>query len=101
GPELCDQGKVQQVETTLHASRLELLEAPEYFGDGEPELRAIAARALPPPAAARRELHPHAYLRPDANLLGVLQNQPQLGVLLDDGDDVPPDLLGQHRHLDE
>ena len=30
-----------------------------------------------------------------------LQDQPELGVLLDDRDDVAPDLLGQHRHLDE
>ena len=38
---------------------------------------------------------------PDADLLGVLQDQAELGVFLDDRDDVAPDLLGQHRHLDE
>ena len=32
---------------------------------------------------------------------GVLEDQPELGVLLDDRDDVAPDLLGEHRHLDE
>ena len=37
----------------------------------------------------------------DADLLRILQDQPELRVLLDDGDHVAPDLLGQHRHLDE
>ena len=99
--DLAAEVEVQELEAVLHAAALELFQPTEDLGDGEPELRAIAARALPAPAAARGELHPHAYLRPDANLLGVLQNQPELGVLLDDGDHVAPDLLGQHRHLDE
>ena len=80
---------------------LQLLEAAEHFGDRQAELRAVAARALPAAAAARGQLDAHADLRPDADLLGVLQDQPQLGVLLDDRDDVAADLLGQHRHLDE
>ena len=29
------------------------------------------------------------------------EDQPELGVFLDDRDDVAPDLLGEHRHLDE
>ena len=31
---------------------------------------------------------------------GVLQDQAELGVFLDHRDDVAPDFLGQHRHLD-
>ena len=52
-------------------------------------------------AAARRQLDAEADLRPHADLLGILEDQAELGVLLDDRDDVAPDLLGQHRHLDE
>ena len=92
---------MQELEAVLHAERLELLEPAQHLGDGQPELRAVAARALPAAAAARRELDPHADLRPDADLLGVVQDQPELGVFLDDRDDVAADLLGQHRHLDE
>ena len=66
----------------------QLLEAAQDLGDGQAELRAIAAGALPPPAAARRELDAHADLRPDADLLGVFEDQPELGVFLDDRDDV-------------
>ena len=38
---------------------------------------------------------------PDADLPGVLEDEPELGVLLDDRDDPPAHLVGQHRHLDE
>ena len=47
------------------------------------------------------QLDAHADLRPHADLLRRLENQPQLGVFLDDRDDVAADLLGQHRHFDE
>ena len=40
-------------------------------------------------------------LRPHADLAGVLEDQAQLGVFLDDRDDAPAHLVGQHRHLDE
>ena len=40
-------------------------------------------------------------IRPHADLLGVVEHQPQLGVLLDDRNDVAADLLRQHRRLDE
>ena len=39
------------------------------LADRQAELRAIAARALPPAAAACRQLHAHADLRPHADLL--------------------------------
>ena len=53
----------------------------------------------PPPRGGELDAHPD--LRPHADLLGVLQDQAELGVLLDDGDDRAPDLLGEHGHLDE
>ena len=99
--DLAAEVEVQQLEAVLHAARLQLLEAAQDLGDRQAELRAVAARALPAAAAARGELDAHADLRPHADLLRVLQDQAEFGVLLDDRDDVAPDLLGQHRHLDE
>ena len=55
---------------------LELVEAAEDFADRQAELRAVAARDLPPPAAAGGQLDAHADLRPHADLLGVLEDQP-------------------------
>ena len=66
-----------------------------------PNFERIAAGALPAAAAAGGQLDAHADLRPHADLLGVLQDQAELGVLLDDRDDLAPDFLGEHRHLDE
>ena len=99
--DLAAEVEVQQLEAVGHAARLQLLEPAHDLGDRQAELRAVAARTLPPAAAAGRELDAEADLRPHADLLGVLEDQAELGVLLDDGDDVAPDLLGQHRHLDE
>ena len=53
----------------------------------------------PPPRAASLTRIP--ICGPHADLLGVLQDQPELGVLLDDRDDRAPDFLGEHGHLDE
>ena len=92
---------MQQLEAVFHAARLQLFEPAQNFADRQAELRAIAARRLPAAAAARRELDPHADLRPDADLLGVFEDQIELGVFLDHRDDVAADLLRQHRHLDE
>ena len=80
--------EVEQLEAILHAEQLQLVETAQDLGDGQAELRAIAAGALPAAAAARRELDAHADLRPHADLFGVLQDQPELGVFLDDRDDV-------------
>ena len=93
--------EVQELEAVLHAVRLQLVEPLPHLGDGQAELRAVAARRLPAAAAARRELDAHADVRPHADLARVLENQPELGVLLDDRDDAPAHLVGEHRHLDE
>ena len=53
------------------------------------------------PEPARGELDAHADVRAHADLLGVLEHQLELGVLLDDRDDLAAHLLRQHRHLDE
>ena len=99
--DLAAEVKVEQLEAVLHAARLQFLEPAQNLADGQAELRAIAARRLPAAAAAGGELDPHADRRPDADLLRVFEDQVQLGVFLDDRDDVPADLLRQHGHLDE
>ncbi len=71
------------------------------LGDRQPELRAVAARRLPAPAAAGGKLDAHADVGPHAHPFGVLENQVELGVFLDHRDDVPSDLLREHRELDE
>ena len=76
------------------------LERAHRFADGEAELGTVAARGLPAPRAAARQLDPHADHRPHAHPLGMLDDQIQLGVLLHHRDDLPADLLGQHRHFD-
>ena len=79
---------------------LQRLERAHRFGDGEAELRAVAAGGFPAPGPAAGELHAHADHRPHTHALGMLDDQIELGVLLDHRDDLPPDLLGEHRHLD-
>ena len=68
------------------------LEPAHDLGDRQAELRAETARGLPASAAARGQLDAHPDLRPDAHFLGGFENQAELGVFLDDRNDVPPDL---------
>src|SRR5688500_8033562 len=93
--------EVEQLEAVLHAVRLELLEAAQNFGYGKTELRPIAAGRLPASRSSRRELDSHADIRPNADLFRVVQDQLELGVLLDHRNDDAAHLLRQHRHLDE
>ncbi len=86
---------------SCHPEHLQLFEPAQDFGDGQAELGPEAARPLPAPAAPGGQLDPHADLGPHADFLGVLQDQAQLGVFLDDRDDRAPDFLGEHGHLDE
>ena len=92
---------MKQLEAVLHAARLQLFEAAHDLGDGEAELRSEAARRLPASAATSGQLDAHADLRPYAELLRSLDDQPELGVLLHDRDDVATDLVREHRRLDE
>ena len=99
--DLAAEMEVEELEAVLHAARLELLEAAHDLGDREAELRPEAAGRLPaplprPPASPRM---PICGRTPD--LLRGVDDQPQLGVFLDDRDDVAADLLAEHRRLDE
>ncbi len=99
--DLAAEMEMEELEAVLHAARLQLFEPAQNLSDREAELGPIAAGRLPASAAPGRELDPHADRRPDPHLLGVLENQIELRVFLDDRDDVAADLLRQHRHLDE
>ena len=99
--DLAAEMEVEQLEAVFHPALLQLVEPAQDFGDGQAELRAVAAGRLPAARAARRQLDAHADVRPHADLFGVLQDELELGVFLDDRDDQAAHLLGQHRHLDE
>ena len=66
----------------------------------EPELRPVAARRFPASRSLGRQLDAHADARPDADLLGGLGDQRQLGELLDDDQHRAPQLGGHQRRLD-
>ncbi len=98
--DLAAEMEVEQLEAVGHAAPLQLVEPLKDLGDGQAELRPVAGRSLPASAAARGQLHAHPDVRPDADLLRVLEDQVQLGELLDDRDDVAAHLLGEHHGLD-
>ena len=85
--------KCSSLQAVFHAARLQLLHSPQRFGHGQAELRAVAARRFPASRAAAGELDAQADRRPDADPLGMLEDQFELGVLLDDRNDVAADLL--------
>ena len=78
----------------------QLLERAHHFGSGQAELGAIPAGGFPAARTAAGKLGPDTDRRAHAHALRILLDQRQLGVLLDHRNDLPPDLLGQHRHLD-
>ena len=98
--DLAAQMEVEQVQAIGHACVLQLLQRAHGFGGREAELGAVAARGFPAPGAAAGQLHAQPDHGPHAHPRGVFQNQVQLGVFLDHRDDLAPDLLRQHRHLD-
>jgi hypothetical protein len=93
--------EMQELEAVLHAPSFQFLESAKDFADGQAELRAIATRRLPAPSPSRGQLDSHADGRTNAGLLGIFENQVELGVFLDDRNDPAADLVRHHRHLDE
>ena len=99
--DLAAQMEMQQLEAIGHSMVAQFIQAAQHLADGQAELGAETAGGLPAAGATRRQFDPHADLRPHADLLGIVQHHLQLGVLLDDRNDLAADLLGQHRHFDE
>ena len=94
--------EVQQLEAVLHAALFQLFErAQDSRVTVRPNFERIAARILPSAAGLGGQLDAHADVGPHAHLVGIFEDQPQLGVLLDDRNDAAADLLREHRHLDE
>ena len=91
---------VQELEAVLHAAALEVVEHLDHLGEREAEL-GLHARAVTPAARARgRQVHAHADLGTDLILVGVLHDEPQLGEVLDHGDDRAAELGGERDELD-
>ena len=88
---------VHELEAVEHVVALEHLDHLEDLGDEQPELRLLARRLAPAPGTLGGELHPHADVRPDAVLLGVLEDQAELGEILHHRHD-PAAELGRQRH---
>ncbi len=99
--DLAAQVEVEELEAILHAPRFQLLQPALDLGDRQAELRPVAARRLPAARPASGQLDAHPDVRPHADLLGVVEDQVELGVLLDHRNDEAAHLLRQHRHLDE
>src|SRR5262249_41876160 len=70
-------------------------------GQGQAELGTEAGRVAPAARPLGGELDAYADDRTDVQLLGVADDQLELGEFFDDGDDVLAQLAGQDRHLDE
>src|SRR5207244_2191295 len=98
---LAAQVEMQELEAVLHPETLQLFEPAKHLGDGEAEFRAIAAGPLPASAPPGGQLDSYSDLWPDANLRGVLEDEAEFGVFLDNGNHLAADLLAQHRHFDE
>ena len=92
---------MEQLEAVLHAPAFSSSSPRMISVTVRPNFDRKPARRLPAAAAARGQLDAHANLRANADLFGRLQDQAELGVLLDDRDDVAPDLQREHRRLDE
>ena len=71
------------------------------LADRQAELRPKAARTLPPSRTAGRQLDAHPDLWPHTDLLRILQDHLQFGILLDHRNHAPPNFLCEHRHLDK
>ena len=93
--------EMQQLQAVFHPLGGEQFEPFHQFARRQAELAAKAARRLPAAAAARGEFHPHADPRTHAELFRVFEHHVQLGKPLHDRDDMPADLLCEHRRLDE
>jgi hypothetical protein len=84
-----------------HVVGLEVLHGLENLRHEQAELAANTRGGLPPPRPAAGELHADADAGANVVLLGVLDDEFELAELLDHGQDVAPELGGQHAGLDE
>jgi len=94
--DLAAQVEMQQVQAIGHAAVFQLLERAHSFAGRQTEFGTIPGRRFPAPSPAAGQLDAQPDGGPHAHAFGIFSDQIQLGVLLDDGDDVAPDLLRQH-----
>ncbi len=80
---------------------LRMLHRVDELRDGEAELGEVAGRALPFPGAAGGELGAEPDHRLDAHLVREAEQVRQLRELLDDDDDLAPELAPEEREPEE
>src|SRR5438874_2669046 len=90
--DLAAEMEVDQLQAIGHVALLEVVEGLEHLGQGQAELGAIAGAGTPTTRTARRQLDADAEHRPYPQLLRVADDRLQFGELLDDRDDVLPNL---------
>ncbi len=84
--------EVQQLERVRKPGGLQLVDQGQQLARGEAELGLVAAGVLPLAGAEAFQPHAHAEQRLDAERLRLLDDETQLGGLLDDDEDLQAEL---------
>src|SRR5690606_1323709 len=92
--------EVDELEAAELPPAAQLLDGREHLLGRQAELGAVAARLLPLAGPARRQAGADADARDDAELAGDAVDLVELARLLDDDDDLAPQLRGHQRHPD-
>ncbi|MNZ14661.1 hypothetical protein D3C78_315890 [compost metagenome] len=93
--------EVQQAHALVQAGLAETLDHREDLRGGEAELGLLAAGVGPLGRGQGRQAHAQAHLRRDLELGGDVDDELDLGFLLDDDEDVVAELLAHQRQADE
>ncbi|MNQ86855.1 hypothetical protein D3C85_1020590 [compost metagenome] len=93
--------EVQQAHALVQAGLAETLDHREDLRGGEAELGLLAAGVGPLGRGQGRQAHAQAHLRRDLELGGDVDDELDLGFLLDDDEDVVAELLPHQRQADE
>ncbi len=93
--------KMQQADALVHFHRAETLDHREQLRGGQAELGALATGIGPFGRGQRRQSHTQTDLRGQLELVGLLDHQTDLGLLLDDDEHVVAELLAHQCQTDE
>ena len=80
--------KVQQLETVRDTARRDFIDHRHQFGDGDAELRSVAAGCRPFSRTCHGNPHAHAKLGTNTKLGCKREHESQFGILFEDRNDV-------------